>query len=445
MRPFAKHVPHLVIGGGIAGLTIALALRDQCADFLLLESSPRLGGKIETVKAGNNCLETGPTSLAAPTPATFALIERLLLDKSLVTPSPRSKNRFIIKKGRMRRLPSSPKDFFTTGALSFGGKLRFMSEIFAPKPSLFLEESVWEFFERHFGKETAKYIADPFVSGVYAGDATRLAIKTALPAIDQAEAASPSLIRYLFQKRGKKSAAPAFYEIRGGLESIFHHASQILDNNRIHLNESVQNIIPEGHGARVITDKEEYIASKVYVTAPAYAAGNILEKNYPDLTRLLNRVDYAPVVVAHLKISSKEKFPFNGFGVLIPSSEKRKILGALWNSSTFPELFSDSHYLTVYAGGTRDRNFIRQEDDRIQKIVLDEAENLFGLKQGAEIVHLKRHPQAIPQCNLGYGSILDGIKEQTKKIPFLKLAGNYLGGVSITKTISHALATVPYV
>ena len=52
----------VVIGGGLAGITAAIDLRDAGADVTLLESRPRLGGVIQTEHVDGCTIEAGPDS-----------------------------------------------------------------------------------------------------------------------------------------------------------------------------------------------------------------------------------------------------------------------------------------------------------------------------------------------------------------------------------------------
>ena len=183
-------IPHLIVGGGLAGIAIANTLAKAGAPFLLLEAAPRLGGRVDSELTAQACFEFGPNSFSDKSPAIFALLGDLGLMETLLSPTPAAKNRYILKHGRLVRLPAAPPELLTTGALSFRGKLRFLREFFLPPGKPDGRESVDAFFTRHFGAEVARYFADPFVSGIFAGDPRRLSLADAFPKMAAAEAQS---------------------------------------------------------------------------------------------------------------------------------------------------------------------------------------------------------------------------------------------------------------
>ncbi|MBI2339147.1 MAG: protoporphyrinogen oxidase [Deltaproteobacteria bacterium] len=237
---------------------------------------------------------------------------------------------------------------------------------------------------------------------------------------------------------------PRLYQLKGGLESIFHSARKKMGIERVRLNEAALDLVVEGKKLRVLTGRGEYESDCVYLTAPAYSTATLLKKRFPQISTELSKIDYAPVITAHLRVQRSEKFPFCGFGLLIPSGERRQILGTLWNSSSFPFQFHDErhHYLTVYAGGARNRKLIEADDAALRDVIGREVEDIFRLRFGVEWIHLKRHERAIPQYVLGYGKLLNRINALLAETPSLKLAGNYLGGVSLSKTVTHAAGIV---
>ena len=55
----------LVLGGGIAGLAAANALRLRGAEITLLERAPRVGGNVRTIARDGFLAEAGPNSFIA--------------------------------------------------------------------------------------------------------------------------------------------------------------------------------------------------------------------------------------------------------------------------------------------------------------------------------------------------------------------------------------------
>jgi len=56
--------------------------------------------------------------------------------------------------------------------------------------------------------------------------------------------------------------------------------------------------------------------------------------------------------------------PLDGFGYLIPDTENRKILGALYDSSIFPERARDGYKIVrVIMGGDKNRWILEKSDE----------------------------------------------------------------------------------
>lgn len=71
-----------IIGGGIAGLSAALALAKQSPSTTIniLEKSHRLGGWINTKKIDGHLLETGPRTLRPAGVAGLATLDLVFLE-----------------------------------------------------------------------------------------------------------------------------------------------------------------------------------------------------------------------------------------------------------------------------------------------------------------------------------------------------------------------------
>ncbi len=67
----------LIVGGGLSGLALAMALEAQGDDYELVEARARLGGRILTHKLGSGYFDMGPAWFWPGQPRIAALIERL--------------------------------------------------------------------------------------------------------------------------------------------------------------------------------------------------------------------------------------------------------------------------------------------------------------------------------------------------------------------------------
>src|SRR6185369_5044735 len=107
-----------------------------------------------------------------------------------------SARRYIYRAGKLRPLPGGAGAFLGSDVLSWGGKLRVLTEPFRrTRAASEGEESVFDFAARRIGPEAAAVLVDAMVSGVYAGDATRLSLRSTFPKMAAMEAEHGSLTR----------------------------------------------------------------------------------------------------------------------------------------------------------------------------------------------------------------------------------------------------------
>ncbi|MBT32360.1 MAG: protoporphyrinogen oxidase, partial [Thalassobius sp.] len=157
----------VIIGGGISGLAVAWYLQKKGIEYVLLESSERAGGNILTEKTDKYLIEKGPNSLLADNEVQ-EIIDEIGLKDRILYPEEVSKNRYIFKDGKYRKLPAGPA-FLFSDFFSFSAKLSVFKE-YSNKSKGDENETVASFFERRFSKEIVDNAVNPFVSGIYAGD-----------------------------------------------------------------------------------------------------------------------------------------------------------------------------------------------------------------------------------------------------------------------------------
>src|SRR5262249_21669788 len=246
----------------LSGLTRADALARAGEEVLLLEESSRPGGVVRTQRSDGYLLELGPNTVR-PTAPLWNLVVGLGLEKEALLADPRAP-RFVDFAGRLQPLPMSPGSLLSTKLLSAKGKLRLLGEPFVrrgPGGS----ESVRSFFARRLGSEVAERFVEPFVSGIYAGDAARLSIAECFPRLERWEKEHGSLL--LGAIAGRKTAPPTapvrgLLTFRRGLETLpMGMADRLKDH--IRLRTRVESLARSRDGWTIQTAREVLSARRI--------------------------------------------------------------------------------------------------------------------------------------------------------------------------------------
>ncbi|XWS46369.1 hypothetical protein CRYUN_Cryun14cG0059600 [Craigia yunnanensis] len=201
----------VIVGGGISGLCIAQALatkyRDVASNVIVTEARDRVGDNIATVERDGYLWEQGPNSFQPSDPILTMAVDSGLKD-DLVLGDPNAP-RFVLWEGKLRPVPSKPTDFPVFDLLSIGGKLRAgLGAIGIRPPPPGHEESVEEFVRRNLGAEVFERLIEPFCSGVYAGDPSKLSMKAAFGRVWKLEEIGGSIFGGSFKTIHERKRTP---------------------------------------------------------------------------------------------------------------------------------------------------------------------------------------------------------------------------------------------
>ncbi len=442
-----RHVPALVIGGGISGLVCAYALRKAGIDAQLVEASPRPGGVIQSITRDGFLLEMGPQSFSG-TAALRELCAELGISDQLLDAPPHAP-RYVLVDGALQPVPLTPPAFFFSSLVSSATKWALVRDIFGKTVPPESDESVAAFVRRKFSAQLLDRLVGPFVSGVYAGDPEQLSVRSAFPQLYESEKESGSIVRGMMRlaksKKGPRER-PVLHTFRDGNETLIRTLSNKV-GPALRTQVRVIGLARRDDGAFDVRceskgDEESYSAKSLIFATPTDVAGNLLSELHAAFEPLLTPIEYAAVAVVSLGYQKSDiGHSLDGFGFLVPRSAGLRVLGTVWNSSLFPGRAPQGHaLLTSFVGGATDPAAATLKLEELANLVHREISPLLSIKNAPVFSNVTIWPRALPQYNLGHGERLAAIAKLCSRFPGIWLTGNYLRGPAIGSCVEQALA-----
>ena len=119
-----NEVDTIILGAGISGLTLGYYLNNRDKDFLIFESSKYVGGNISTRNKKGFICENGPNTVLINNESVRDLISDLKIKNDVLYPNKNNNKRFLIKKGKLIKIPQSFGQFIKSNILSLSAKIR---------------------------------------------------------------------------------------------------------------------------------------------------------------------------------------------------------------------------------------------------------------------------------------------------------------------------------
>jgi oxygen-dependent protoporphyrinogen oxidase len=433
----------VVVGGGIAGLVAARALTASGREVVVLEGSPRIGGKLRTESVGGVVVDVGAESMLARRPEGTDLAREIGLD--LVHPA--TSTSAIWTRDALRPLPRSvmgvPADAVEVeraGLLTDAGLDRLRHE----EPVAALAEgedvSVGDLVAARLGSEVVDRLVEPLLGGVYAGHARLLSARATVPQL--VAWSGRSLVDSAAEALAASAGAPVFAGIPGGLGLLPPAVAAGLE---VRTGATVRALRRTPGGFALIVGPtiaaEEVEADEVVLATPGAPTARLLADIAPAAAAELAAVEYASMAIVTLAFRAEYVAGLEGSGFLVPPVDGRVIKASTFSFNKWDWVRAAGDGLLLLRtsiGRHREESVLQVPDDELVAASLGDLRAAIGVGAAPVDTHVQRWGGALPQYAVGHLDRVARIRAAVAAVPGLAVCGAAYDGVGIPAVIASA-------
>jgi oxygen-dependent protoporphyrinogen oxidase len=448
----SRPATYAVVGGGISGLVAAYRIRAAVgpeAVIQVFDPADRLGGVLRTETLCGQPMDIGAEAFVARRPEVPALLAELgLADRQITTTGVRPT---IYSQGRLHPLPPDAVNGIPSSAESVTGLVdqatvaRMAGEPDRPlqwQPGA--DPSVAAVVGDRFGDQVVTRSVDPMLSGVYAGSAATIGIRSAVPTVAAAlDAGAGSLTAAVRRALPVGTSGPVFGAVAGGYRVLLDRLITLASVQWVPT--AIDHMYADWKGWTLADAAEQtWRADAVVVALPAPAAAALLDDIAPHSAAAAARIPVASAAVLALAVPRGTPFPPQS-GVLVASREgdgealhANLHAKAITLSSRKWGAGGDTELLRMSFGRFGDDIARSTSDDQFRSWALEDLKTAFGISVDPVAVMVHRWIDALPQYGPGHAAVAAEIRAGLP--PGLAVAGNYLDGVGVPACVATAAA-----
>ncbi|CAM5509115.1 protoporphyrinogen oxidase [Streptomyces fumanus] len=447
----------VVVGAGIAGLAAAHRLLGRGARVTVLEASDRVGGKLLPGEIAGVRVDLGAESMLARRPEAVGLAREVGLADRLQPPTTATAALWTrgalrpMPKGHVMGVPGTAAAL--SGVLSAEGLARIGRDAELPRTEVGDDVAVGEYVAARLGREVVDRLVEPLLGGVYAGDAYRISMRSAVPQLFEAARAHTSLTEAVRAIQGRTAAAPAagpvFMGIEGGIGTLPPAVADAVRarGGEILLNTPVTALRRTGPtGWRVVAGDRVLSADAVVVAVPAPAAAALLRAEAPAAAAELAAVEYASMALVTLAYRRADAAALpEGSGFLVPPVDGHTIKASTFASRKWGWIDREDPGLVVLrtsVGRYGDTEILGRDDAGLIDVSRRDLAEATGLAAAPVAARVTRWTDGLPQYPVGHHARVARIREQVAKLPGLAVCGAVYDGVGIPAAVASAHAAV---
>ncbi|MEU9978317.1 protoporphyrinogen oxidase [Streptomyces sp. NPDC051014] len=463
----------VVVGAGIAGLAAAHRLLERGVRVTVLEAADRVGGKLLPGEIAGVRVDLGAESMLARRPEAVALAREAGLGDRLRPPSTATAS--IWTRGALRPMPKGHvmgvpgTAAALSGVLSEEGLARIGRDADLPRTEVGDDVAVGEYVAGRLGREVVDRLVEPLLGGVYAGDAYRISMRSAVPQLYQAARTHDSLTEAVRDIQAKAAAArqtgPVFTGIEGGVgtlplavaASVRARGGEIVTGTTV---TELRRVAPDPArdpgrdgspaggprtGWRIVAGDRVRYADAVIVAVPAPVAARLLRAEAPAVAAELAAVEYASMALITLAYRRAGLALPEGSGFLVPPVDGRTIKAATFASQKWGWIADEDPDVVVLrtsVGRYGETEVLGRADDDLVGVSRHDLREATGLDGAPLAARVTRWTDGLPQYPVGHHARVARVRAHVAAVPGLAVCGAPYDGVGIPACVASAYAAV---
>ena len=295
---------------------------------------------------------------------------------------------------------------------------------------------------RSYADDLAKYLAEPLLAGIHAGDVERLSMRALFPRLLEAERQSGSVLRAFRALRVTPAPQGAFVSLPGGTGELVDALSAALTPAVVTTGARVTELRRAGL-LTIESGAGQVQARAVILAVPAYVAASLLRGFDTTLAAFCDGVPYASTAtVAFGYRQDQIAHPMRGSGFVVPRVERCALLAGTWVTSKWPGRAPEGHVLIRgFLGGGRDPHRLDARDEELIDIARAELDDVLGITGLPLVTRLFRWTRQSPQYEVGHLQRVAAIDDHLASVPGVFLAGSGFRAIGIPDCIADGRAT----
>ena len=451
----------VVIGGGIAGLTVAHALVLQGLRPLVLEASLQCGGYLApgvlAVDGHTIAVDVGAESFAVRSRPVADLVDALGLETA--EPSGRSAwaggaaGVFPLPATGVLGIPGHPWAADTRRAIGILGALRASADAFLPRRWTD-RTNLATLVRSRLGARVLDRLVTPVAGGVHSSDPALLSVDAVAPGLLAAFERTGSLAAAVRALRSQAPAGSAVRGITGGLNRLVAALQDaVAAHGEVRTGVSVESVAPGAGGWVVRTSTGEVLHTPRLVVA---TTGR-------EALRLLGHDDSATVASAAamtlprgtdirlvtllLRTTALDGAP-RGTGILVAPGSAAVAKASThatakwpWLETAVAETFGPSHHVVRLSYGRGGSDPVPTSDDALVEQALRDVRTLYGVPLGtSDLVSslVTRWDDALPPPTPAHRAQVAALLAEVEQRDGLAVTGAWVAGTGLAAVVPHA-------